>query len=297
MSYESKIYKVGDATVTRVSELALTTFTPEMLFQGWHPDVLQDHATWLSPGSMDDARQRALMSVHTWVIQTGRHTILIDTGVGNDKNRPFTPMFDHLQLPYLARLKAAGVEPEAVDFVLLTHLHVDHVGWNTRLVDGNWVPTFPNAKYLFSRDEYQYFADQRNHSERNKTSFIVQQDSVLPIVRAGLAQMIDFDGKEVIDGLTFHPTVGHSFGHASISLNSAGERALFSGDVLHHPIQIHRPEWNSRFDAFPEQARASRRWALDYAADNNAMFFSSHFPETSVGQVTRKDGGFEWRYV
>ncbi|HEY3425415.1 MAG TPA: MBL fold metallo-hydrolase [Negativicutes bacterium] len=297
MTIKSKTYQVGDVNVTRIDELVLNNVTPSALFPNWDTEVLRDHQSWLSPGSMDANLKYALMSVHTWVVKTRHHTILIDTGVGNDKERPFTPGFDHLQLPYLEKLSAVGVEPEAVDYVLLTHLHVDHVGWNTRRVNGHWVPTFPNARYVFSKTEYEYYKDTANHNTRNKTSVVIQQDSVVPIIEAGLADMINIDGSEFIDGLSFNPTPGHSIDHSTISLSSCGAEALFVGDLLHHPIQVRYPEWNSMFDAFPEQACSSRLWALEYAAKRQAILFSSHFPESSAGLVTRKGKRFAWHYI
>lgn len=297
MFINSKTYQVGDIRVTRVGELVLDNFTPTSLFPDWDSKILRDHQSWLSPGSMDESFEHALMSVHTWVVRTPKHTLLIDPGVGNDKNRPFTPGFNHLHLPFLERLSAAGVKPEAVDYVLMTHLHVDHVGWNTQLVDGRWVPTFPNARYVFSKTEYEYYKNPANHNDRNKTSVIIQQDSVIPIIEAGLAEMIDIDGSEYIDGLSFKPTSGHSVDHASISLYSCGEEALFVGDLLHHPIQVRFPELNSMFDAFAEQARASRLWALEYATERRAMLFSSHLPESAAGLVTRRGKRFDWQYL
>ncbi|MET1026134.1 MAG: MBL fold metallo-hydrolase [Dongiaceae bacterium] len=163
---------------------------------------------------------------------------------GNDKERPYASYFDHLQTPFLERLRALGVEPEDVDYVLHTHLHVDHVGWNTLLQGGEWVPTFPNARYIFSRAEYDYFTDPKNHTERSRTSFMVQRDSVDPVIEAGLAQMIEIDGSEPIEGFAFHPTPGHTIDHASISFHSQGEVALFAGDVLHHPLQVSAPIWS-----------------------------------------------------
>jgi glyoxylase-like metal-dependent hydrolase (beta-lactamase superfamily II) len=296
VTIESKTYAIGDATVTQVRELALENSSPAALFPAWDPKILVDCQDWLSPGSMDPAHEHAFMSVHTWVVKTKRHTIVIDTGVGNGKNRPFTPGFDHLDLPFLERLRAAGVAPEAVDYVLMTHLHVDHAGWNTRPEGGAWIPTFPNARYIFSKKEYEYFTDPANHNDRNKTSFLVQQDSVRPVVEAGLADMIAIDGREIVDGLSFVPSPGHSVDHASIVLASGGQQALFTGDLLHHPIQVHRPGWNSVFDGFPDQARASRLWALDFAADTGATVFCAHFPETSAGCVTREGGIFKWRF-
>jgi len=287
---------IGEATVTRIPELALGNATPAGLFPDWDPEILADSRDWLSPGAMDPARERLAMSVHAWLVKTGRHTLVIDAGIGNGKNRPFTPGFNHLASPFLDRLRAAGTEPEAVDYVLMTHLHVDHAGWNTVLDDGRWIPTFPNARYVFSQREYEYFTDPANHNERNKTSFLVQQDSVRPIIDAGLADMIAVDGREIIDGLTIVPSPGHSVDHATIVLSSRGHRALFTGDLLHHPIQVHRPDLYSIFDAFPDQARASRLRALNDAADTGATVFCAHFPESAAGQVTREGSRFRWQF-
>ncbi|WP_211175944.1 MBL fold metallo-hydrolase [Brasilonema sp. UFV-L1] len=296
MNVHSKTYKVGDVTITRVTEQVIN-LAPEVLLPDWNPAVVQEHQDWLVPGCMDETHEHFILSIHTWVVKTQRHTILIDTASGNDKERPLNPIFHHLQLPYLERLEAAGVTPEAVDYVLLTHLHVDHVGWNTRLVDGRWVPTFPNAKYVFPKVEQDYYSSPASHNDVNIPSLGVYEDSVLPVIEAGLTETISSGGGEFIDGLSFLPTPGHSIGHMSISLTSRGEEALFSGDVMHHPIQVYRPEWNSVFCEFADQARASRLWALEYAAQRGATFFSTHFPKSSAGLVTRKGDQFDWRFI
>lgn len=236
------------------------------------------------------------LSVHSWLIRDRGRIILVDTGVGNDKPRPFTPYFDGLHTPFLERLAAQGVLPDQVDFVLMTHLHVDHVGWNTRLEEGTWRPTFPNAQYIFSKAEYEYFTEPKNYSERNKTSFIVQQDSIRPIVEAGLARMIEIDGSEVIEGFRFLSTPGHTFDHSSIVFARGADTALFVGDLLHHPEQVHRPEVNSAFDAFADQARESRRRTLEYAAKHNAIVFTTHFTPPSAGRVRQVGGEFAWEF-
>jgi glyoxylase-like metal-dependent hydrolase (beta-lactamase superfamily II) len=297
MTINPKTYTIGDAKVSSVDELTLNNVSPASLFPDWNPELLTGHQSWLSPDSMDMDCKHAFMSVHTWIIQTKNHTILIDTGVGNDKDRPYTPGFNHLKLPYLEKLSALGVKPEEVDYVLMTHLHVDHVGWNTRYEDGHWVPTFPNARYVFSKKEYEYYTNPANHNDRNKTSAIILQDSIVPVIDAGLADMIKIDGSEVIDSLSFMPTPGHSIDHASIRFSSHGEEALFAGDLLHHPIQVRYPELNSVFDAFPEQAHRSRLWALEYAIKKHATLFCSHFPGSSAGLVTHNDQKFNWQYL
>ncbi len=249
------------------------------------------------PETMSPDGQRVLLSIHSWVVWFGDKIILIDTGVGNDKPRPFAPYFDRLATPYLAYLQALGVAPEAVDYVLHTHLHVDHVGWDTRLVDGRWQPTFPNARHIFSAKEYAFFADPANSDSRHRTSFQTLKDSVTPIVDAGLADMIEIDGREVISGLSFHSTPGHSVDHASIVLESAGSKALFAGDVLHHPVQVFPPHLLSIFDPDRDTALMSRRWALDFASSERAMFFSSHFPATAAGNISRQGLDYAWAFA
>ena len=269
------IYSVGDARVARVQDCELENFKPIDLL----PELSEEQRQRLErmPETLTRDGQHVLLSIHTWVIWLGGKTILIDTGAGNDKPRPFAPYFDRIKTPYLERLRSVGVSPEAVDYVLHTHLHVDHVGWNTSLVDGIWKPTFPNARHIFSAKEYAYFTEPANHTDRNRTSFQTVADSVTPVIEAGLADMIVIKGTEAIPGFTFHSTPGHTVDHASIVLESQGEQALFAGDVLHHPLQVYEPDLLSVFDPKRYPTLTSRRWALDFAADHNAAMFSSHF--------------------
>lgn len=292
MNYHYKIYQIGDFNVTRVFEKTSTSGSPQFLFPDWDPAVLDEHEHWLVPGCMDEKHEHLIRSIHTWVIRTKNHTILVDTAVGNDKERPLTPSFNRLKLPYLERLKAVGVTPEQVDYVFLTHLHTDHVGWNTRLINGVWVPTFPNARYVFSKAEGQHFLT----NEYNSNSEIYK-DSILPIINAGQADLVDPDGTQYLEGIAFHPIQGHSVGQMAISLTSQGKHAIFGGDVMHHPIQVYYPEWNSCFCEFPEPSRVSRRWLLAYAAEKRATFFSSHFAESSAGTITEKGGHFQWTFA
>ena len=293
MDIESKTYRVGEVEITRITESVLDSFTPSSLLPGWNS--LTEEQKMASPYTME--AKPSLLSTHTWLVKTRKHTILVDTASGNDKERPFTPYFNQLSLPYLERLSDVGIKPEDVDYVLMTHLHVDHVGWNTRLYNGEWIPTFPNARYVFSKEEYEYYKDPANHNDRNKTSVIVQNDSILPIIEAGLAEMIYIDGTEFIDGLSFKPTPGHSVNHSSITLSSRGENALFSGDIFHNPVQISCPELNSIFDAFTDQARSSRLWGVEYASEHHATVFSSHFPQSSAGRVVSSGENYKWFYI
>lgn len=290
-------YQVGDTTVTRIPEMVLPGFTPGMLFPEVDPGALAQAIARQPPAAVSPDGQHLPLNIHSWLVRDKGRTVLIDTGAGNDKDRPHAPYFHRLQTPYLDRLKAAGIAPEDIDHVLLTHLHVDHVGWNTRLADGHWIPTFSKARYVFSRAEYAYFTDPAHHDERNRTSVLVQRDSVAPIVEAGLADMIEVDGSEAIDGFTFHSAPGHTLNHAAITLRSGGETAIFGGDVMHHPVQVAHPEWNSVFDAFGEEARASRLWALRTAAERQALVFTAHFPASAVGRVGTVGTGFDWTFL
>lgn len=289
-----RVYAVGDARIACVVDCALDSFTPQRLLPDWGNDD-QRLPERLS-GTLTPDRRHVRLSVHSWVVWRKGKTFIVDTGAGNGKDRPHAAYFDHLETPYLARLAEVGVVPDEVDYVLHTHLHVDHVGWNTRLIDGRWQPTFPKARHVFSAKEYAFFTDPANLTERHRTSFQVQADSVTPIVEAGLADMIEVTGDEVVPGFSFHPTPGHTIDHASIVLDCGDAKALFAGDVLHHPLQVLKPELMSVFDPERERSLQSRRWALDYAADNDAIWFSSHFPMPSAGHVVRAADGYDWRF-
>jgi glyoxylase-like metal-dependent hydrolase (beta-lactamase superfamily II) len=287
------IHKIGDVSVTRVNELYGPGFTPALLFPDWHPDVLVAHRDLLIPHCFSEADGCFISSIHTWVLRTRHHTILIDSCIGNHKPRPSVARFNQLNTPFLARLAEAGVTPESVDYVLCTHLHVDHCGWNTQLIDGRWVPTFPNAKYVFSKAEHDHWSGPAGKEGVHAGVF---EDSVLPIIASGQAEIIDGVGA-IGDGLILRPTPGHSPGHIAIELKSQDEEGLFSGDIMHQPVQVFHPEWNSRFCDDPLQARASRRWLLDYAAEHGTTVFTAHFAKSSAGHVSRHGEKFDWHFV
>ena len=309
MQHLNKTYQIGAATVTRIDEIPLPNVIPTALYPDLDPAALEPYRRFLTDGSYDRRAGTLTESIHTWLVHFSGHTILVDTGVGNGKTLPALPQFDHLDVPYLDRLLAAGVQPEEVDFVLMTHVHMDHVGWNTRYADGRWAPTFPNAKYVFSRSEQRYNASLSGHKPApdlppltlGKPARVpgsgVYDQSVAPIIESGLAKLIDVDGSEALDGISFLPTPGHSVDHASIRLHSAGQEALFLGDVMHHPLQVYRPDLRSVYCEFPEASRASRQWILSYASENHALCFSSHFAESSAGYISRGTNGFQWQFV
>src|SRR6187402_229121 len=232
--------KLGAATATRVEESYEPNFDAKVFFPDWTPEIVREHGRWMSPNHYDEASGWLKLSIHSWLLRLGGKTILIDTCVGNHKSRKHRPKWDMMNTPYLDRLKAAGVTPEQIDMVMCTHLHVDHVGWNTRLDNGRWVPTFKNAKYVWSKADYDHFLRIDRDPEKGPAIGGALRDSVLPIVEAGLCQMVD--GTETIEEhLSLTPAPGHSPGHVLINLASQDRQAFFSGDIIHHVIQIYHP--------------------------------------------------------
>jgi glyoxylase-like metal-dependent hydrolase (beta-lactamase superfamily II) len=259
--------------------------------------MLERNLAWLVPNHYAPARDRLITSVHAWLIRTARHTVLLDCCAGNHKDRPGFARFHQLDTPFLARLRAAGATPEEIDIVLCTHLHSDHVGWNTMLRDGRWVPTFPNAKYLFSRAENEYGDPRRNPQAaadpQRRNAF---HDSVLPVLEAGQAELIE--GHHAIDDtMMIEPAPGHTVGHVILRLADRGERALFCGDVVHHPLQVCAPRWNSGFCELPEQTRATRRRVLEHCAEDGALLFPTHFGAPHVAAITPDGDAFMPRFV
>ncbi|RWP99106.1 MBL fold metallo-hydrolase [Mesorhizobium sp.] len=290
-------YRVGNTTVTKVAEQTLRNVSPAFLYPTSTEREFEAVGARLDPCDCEPNGKELVLSIHTWVVRTPRHLILVDTGSGNNKERPKNPIFHHQDLPYLERLQQAGVRPEDVDFVINTHLHVDHSGWNTVLRDGQWLPTFPKARYLFATVERDYYSTPASHNDANTPNLGVYEDSVLPVIEAGLVDFIGPEGGEYMPGLSFMPTPGHSIGHMSICVRSDDEEAIFAGDVMHHPTQVQRPDWNTVFCEFSDGAVASRRDVLESAAETNALYFATHFPGSSVGRISRSADAFNWNYA
>lgn len=271
-SERPRVHRVGGARVTKIPEI--TADIP---------------ARTLLP-TCEGVDGSLALSVHSWLVQAGAMTVLIDAGIGNDKARP-SPLFDRLDTPWLDRLAAAGARPEDVTHVLLTHLHTDHVGWNTIPGPGGWVPTFPNARTILPRAGYEFFLSPEG---RERPNFAMVADSVIPVVEAGRVTFVPPDGGNMLPGFTFLPTPGHSRDHMSILLEAEGEAALFAGDVLHNPVQAAHPDWSSMFCEDPAEACLSRRRMLGLAAERRLPWFSSHCAGPSVGTVTRDADAFAW---
>jgi len=287
---------VGAAKITRIEESYEPNFEARTFFADWRDEIVAPHLGWMVPDHFDPASGRLKLSVHSWLIQIGGRTILIDTCIGNHKSRKHRPFWDQLNTPYLERLAAAGVKPEQVDMVMCTHLHVDHVGWNTRLDNGRWVPTFPNAKYVWSKTDFDHFSTIDRGPQTGPAIGGAMRDSVFPIVEAGLCQMVD--GTETIEEhLSLEPAPGHTPGHVVIKLASQSAQALFCGDVLHHAIQVYHPDWNSFACLDAEAARRSRRKVLEDCAGSGALLAPQHFGAPHLCHVEAKGDGFTPRFA
>lgn len=284
--------RIGEFTIDRVIELEQPMFKAREFFPDLTADMLEKCRAELPRGLItpDDMLS---MSFHTFVLRTARHTILIDTCCGNDKERPARPAFQRLRTNFLDRLSAAGVACEQVDYVMCTHLHWDHVGWNTRLVDGRWVPTFPNAKYVMARREYEHWdgIHRRAETSVHRASF---EDSVLPVRRAEQAVLVE-DDFELEAGIWLEPCRGHSPGNVVINVSSKGAHGVVAGDVLHHQIQLVFPDMSTIADWDRDLARASRKALIEKHAGTGRLILPAHFPAPTIGRIERGQTAF--RYV
>ncbi|MFC6885330.1 MBL fold metallo-hydrolase [Actinomadura yumaensis] len=280
-------WTVGDVTVHRVDEVLLPPATGSWLLPGATPDVV-GREEWLRPG-FADADGVPLLHSHSFAFEKDGVRVLVDTAIGNGKTRA-NPAWHDLSTGYLDNLDAAGFPPDSVDLVLLTHLHTDHVGWNTREVNGAWAPTFRNARHVTSRTEREFWADY-DMDEPRRGMF---DDSVVPVERAGLLDLIDVpaEGAEIMPGLRLLPTPGHTPGHVAVELTSGGETALITGDCVHHPVQLAHPAIGACVDIDPEQSEATRRRLFASLAGTGALVLGTHFPPPTAGRVVQHGNGY-----
>lgn len=277
-------WRIGDVTVTKVVELEMTGGSRFLLPQATREAV--QPIDWLRP-HFADPDGRLIMSIHSFVVETPNRRIIVDTCLGNDKQNRKIPHWNDRQGPFLADLEAAGFPPASIDTVLCTHLHVDHVGWNTMLRDGRWVPTFPQARYLMGRAEYEHWSTNQAHADMQ----LILADSVTPIIEAGLATLVETD-HALGDGISLVPTVGHTPGHVSVRIVSRGEEALITGDFMHHPCQIAHPEWSTLADTDPEQGIRTRLEMFGRLADTPVLVIGTHFAGATAGRIVRDGEAF-----
>lgn len=273
-------WRIGAVKVTKIVELEFTGGTRFILPQATREAVAGMH--WLKPHFMSD-NARLIMSVHALVVETPTRRIVVDTCIGNDRSGRMAPHWNNMQGPFLADLAAAGYPRDYIDTVLCTHLHVDHVGWNTRLVDGAWQPTFPRARYLFGRREFEHWSRPDSGDAAQRAVFA---DSVQPILEAGLAELVEVDHR-ICEEVRLVATHGHTPGHVSVHIASAGEEAFITGDIAHHPCQLARPGWSTTADGDPDQAAATRRTVFGGLAGRPVLVIGTHFATPSAGRVVR----------
>ena len=281
----------GEITVQRILEFEGPLFPPSVLFPASTCEAMDSICDGLESDLLDPESGQLVLAFNTYVLRTPLHTILVDTCGGNDKRRPQKPRYHMKKWLYLENLLALGIKPEDVDYVLCTHLHVDHVGWNTKLSNGRWIPTFPNAQYLFVRDEWEYWQHQYQTDEFTDDPYY--EDSILPIIAAGQAVFIEKD-YALDNGIWLDPTPGHTPGHVCLHISCGGAEAVMSGDLMHHPLQCRQPDWNSCFCVNSEQAQRTRRAFLERYANTNTIIMPAHFPTPSVGRIV--SSGPVWRY-
>lgn len=282
---------IGNASIAKVEELCGPGFKPNRMFPRFDQEAFDAQKPWMVPDHVEAGSDRLVGSVHAWVVRTPHHTILIDTCLGNHKTRS-APNWNNLNTPFLDRLHASGVAPESVDFVMCTHLHVDHVGWNTRLDNGRWVPTFPNARYLMSRTDHQHWETVARNPEAAAFERNTYNDSVLPVVEQGKAVLVD-DGHACDGCLTVRAADGHTPGHVRVDLASKGRRAVFSGDALHNPVQVPLWRWNSAFCTDRDQARRTRHGILAHCAETGALLMPAHFGTPHAARIKATGDAFE----
>lgn len=278
-------WQIGDVKVTRVVEMQVAGGTKFIL-----PDASREACQpidWMAPHFMD-VDGNLIMSIHALIIDTGERRIMVDTCIGNDKERNI-PSWSHLQTSFLDDIAAAGYPRESIDTVMCTHLHVDHVGWNTMLVDGEWVPTFPNARYLLAEKEWAYW----DANEDEKVYGPVLADSVRPVVDAGLVDLVS-ETYEVCTEVCLEPTPGHTPGHISVHIRSGEEEALITGDCIHHPVQMTRTDWCSSADYDQEQGQVTREGLLEKYVDQDILIIGTHFATPTAGHIKHLQSGGYW---
>ncbi|MEA2624282.1 MAG: hypothetical protein QOD06_327 [Candidatus Binatota bacterium] len=279
-------WKIGDVRITRVVEIE-DAYDGAWVIPSAVPANLERHASWLQPRFATPQGQLN-MSVHALLIESEGKRIVVDTCVGNDKQRSMVPNWHLRNGPFLSELASAGFPRESIDRVVCTHLHVDHVGWNTMLDGDKWVPTFPNARYLISRKEWDHWSQSKEEDFRQPV-----EDSVRPVIDAGLVDWVEPDHR-ITSEVSLEPTPGHTPGHVSVRISSGGKDAVVTGDLMHHPVQCAEPSWESSFDSDVEAARVTRRAFLQRYGGRDVLVFGTHFATPSAGKIVRH--GDTWRF-
>lgn len=287
-------FDIGEVSLTRVVESEMPLLDPAEIYPDSTPAIIEANLDWLAPRFYDPASRLLVITIQGFVVRIRERIIVVDTCVGDCKSRRRAP-FDQQRWDWIGRLAAAGVRPEDVDTVICTHFHVDHVGWNTRLENGRWVPTFPNARYLFTKDEWAFWKSDAARASRDRSGDYIG-DSVMPIVEAGLADFVAMDHR-INDEVSLAPQPGHTPCLVGVDLRSGREQALLASDLLHSPLQCRYPEWSTRFCMDPDQSRRTRIEFLHRHAGTGIMVVPTHFPSPSAGTIERDGQAFRFRSI
>ncbi len=271
--------KIGDVTVTPIVEIDWPV-KPHWILPDATPENTKPYLDWLAPHYVTDDGLLRLV-VQALLVESRGQKIIVDTCVGNDKDRD-NPAWNQRDGPFLSLIEDAGFPREEIDLVVCTHLHVDHVGWNTMKRNDEWVPTFPNARYLWAGEEFDYWS-----KTRDEIGSQVFGDSVAPIFEAGLARSVASD-HQITPELRFLSTPGHTPGHCAVAISSRGEEAIITGDLMHHPSQCAHPEWGCTFDLDPKRAQATRRDFLERTADRDIAVIGTHWGGDTAVAVRRE---------
>jgi glyoxylase-like metal-dependent hydrolase (beta-lactamase superfamily II) len=280
-------FSVGDLTIHRIIEQETKFLQAQDMLPDLTPDMLAENRAWMKQAGAIDDTDTLILCFQSYVVKTPHHTVLIDSCIGNDKPRPGRPHWNmKTDDSYMRALAASGFSVADIDFVMCTHLHVDHVGWNTRLENGRWVPTFPNARYVFAKSEYDYWVDMNAKTE--VPPFV---DSVLPVVGAKKADIVSNDFV-LGDHARILPTPGHTPGHVAFTFGRGKDDVVFAGDLMHTPLQTRYPELSPKFDVDPKLAGATRRNFLQRYCDTDTLCCTAHFPAPSAGKIRAWGNGF-----
>ena len=284
---------LGSAQIFRIEECIDTSFLGQSFFPQFNPEQLSGLPEGLVPQHYRPDSDALVLNMHSWIVKTERHTVLVDACIGNDKDRLPRAHWHRRQGDFLQRMAALGFQPNDIDWVMCTHMHADHVGWNTVLRDGRWVPTFPQARYLFSQVEYEHASTYPHPNPIMRQAF---NDSVLPVVESGQALMIQ-DGHEVNEMFSVQLAPGHTPGNAMLRLQTPSQEALFVGDVIHHPIQVYQPELSTMACLDPQASRQSRLRMLNHCCEHHALMLPAHFAAPHGGFIEERAAGFGLRWL
>lgn len=280
-------WRVGDVEIARIVEVNGFEDNIAMLLKDETAEFVKQIA-WLRP-HFATAEGLMKISFQAFVLRSRGMNVMVDTCIGADRKREYD-VFCNIRTTFLQDLAHAGFPAHSINAVLCTHLHFDHVGWNTHLVNGRWVPTFPQARYLFGREEFDHWAHLRDTGGYHDFEHL--HDSIDPVVTAGLVDYITPD-YQLTDEVSLFPTPGHTPGHVSVLIRSRGEEAVITGDMMHHPIQLIDPLRQGNFDMDKEQAARTRQAFVQRFADSKSLIIGSHFADPTAGWIVRDDRGWK----